>query len=180
MRSGAAASAGAGIGAAAGSVLVIAAWVVIGPSRAVFPVVVTCSWFGVAALIGSGLAELLPQRWFLVSRTEVRWHRRLRVDRFDRALEVLGWNRVVRRMRGGPEQLARGGLQDLQWHVRSAAAGHAVGALVHLSFGLACLLVGAWGSATVLIAAGALLHVWPALLQRSTLARIRRIPPGCW
>lgn len=177
---GAAPVAGAGLGAAAGVGLVVAAWSAVGPHHAVFPVLVTALWFGAAAFVGPGLAAVLPRGWFRVPDAEVRWHRRLGVARFDRLLEVTGWNRVVRAMRSQPVPLQRSALAGLRRHVEAAMAGHGAAAAVHAVVGVLCLSAGARGSAGVVLAAGGVLHVGPVLLQRSTLARIQRVPrpPG--
>ncbi|MCC2334922.1 hypothetical protein [Cellulomonas wangsupingiae] len=175
---GAAVVLGAAVSASAAVGLVIAAWSVVGPDHLLFPALVSCLWFGAAAFVGPGLATVLPQRWSIVSCAEVRWHRRLGVGRFDRVLEVVGWNRVVRAMRGGPDRPGRSGLPALQRHVQAAMAGHGAGAAVHVVVALACLLVGATVSSGLTAAAGAVLHGWPVLLQRSTLARIQRISPA--
>ncbi|MBO3101094.1 hypothetical protein [Cellulomonas fengjieae] len=165
----------AAVTASAGVALVVTAWFVVGSSHAVFPALVTCLWVGAAAFVGPGVGDSIPVHWTRVSSRELNWHRRLGVARFDRLLEWIGWNRVVRAMRGTAAPLDRSAVGDLQRHVRAAMAGHAMAAVVHLAVTVACLLAGSMVSAAVTAAAGAVLHGWPMLLQRSTLARIQRV-----
>lgn len=165
----------AAVGMTVGAVIVVAAWWTVGPDHSLFPLLVTLTWFGVAAVVGSPLAAVLPQSWLRVPPREVRWHARLGVGLYDRALEVIGWNRVVRGMRRDAGPLTRSSLPGHARHVASSMAGHGVGTLAHLLVALACLLWGALGNAAAIVMTGAVVQCWPMLLQRSTAARMQRL-----
>ena len=152
-------------------------WRVMGPDNIVFAAQAAV-WSFTLSLLFLPVALALPGRWYGVRRGE-RWlHRALGVATFGRLLERSGWNRrVVAPMRG---QIVSGGrLQDLLKATRVSMGIHALSFLVHLPVAALALGTGhPWG-AVWLMAPAVLLHLYPVLLQRMMVLRLRPLLERC-
>jgi len=107
-----------------------------------------------------------------VPRGERVLHRIVGVGRFNRLLEVSGWNHLIRRMRRFSGNKA--GLLSLEQHARSGAIAHGICLAVHVLlaafalFGRHPLSAALW-----MLLPGVVVHLYPFLLQRSTLLRLQ-------
>lgn len=153
--------------------LLVAGWYAVGADHPVYAAVVAGTTLPLGASTGDAVARRLPESWMQVSSTERAWHRRLGVGPFARLLELVGWNRVVAGMREFDG--TRAALPRLHRAVRGSLAGHGIGLLVHVVLSVVALPAGhPWGSLWILLA-GLPLHLWPMLLQRSTLWRLQKL-----
>lgn len=154
-------------------VLLVAGWYAIGADRPMYAAVVAGTTLPLGAFTGDAVARRLPESWVQVSSTELTWHRRLGVGPFARLLGLIGWNRVVAGMRDFDG--TRAGLPRLDRAVRGSLAGHGTGLHVHVVLSVIALPAGhPWGSLWIVLA-GLPLHLWPMLLQRSTLWRLQKL-----
>lgn len=147
-------------------------WKVIGSDNPIYAVMIACGTFGLGPWIGKPLEHRAPGGWFRAHPAERRPLRLLGVPAFGRLLEASGWNRMV----AGPMRDfdgSRGGLPNLERHLRGTMSAHGVGFLAHLLLSLAAAAAGHLLSALWLLLPGVVLHLYPTLLQRWISLRIR-------
>lgn len=155
-----------------GTVLLVTAWEAIGPDRPVFAVVVGMLSFGLVPFVGDAVAPHLP-RWLVDAQPrERRLHRILLVPQVISLLDAVGWNTFIGRRPGSGS--TREGLRAIERSTRGNIAAHGVGAGVHLVVGIACAVGGSADVALLVLALGAVMHVWPVLIQRAV--RLRLMP----
>ena len=165
---------GAGVSAAAAvctAAAVAAAWMMVGPTGFAF------AWIAHFVLM-AGVSVALDARsgplehpWFRVRSWEAPLYGRIGACLYGRALDAIGWNRVVERGRGFDG--TRAGLAGLDRHTRSSEAGHLLCLVVASALAVAAVLAGSWAGALWLLGLGAVLHVYPVMLQRLLRVRIQ-------
>jgi hypothetical protein len=99
-------------------------------------------------------------------------HRMLGVELFGWLLESAGYNaRVADPLRnfGG----TKAGLLSLEQSARGGASAHGVCFAIHVLFAAAALFGGHWWGALWILLPGVVLHLYPVLLQRSILLRLK-------
>jgi len=156
-------------------------WFVLGPASKVAGV--TTPWYAVSVAFGtcalvpavpaSAIVRHIPLRWFRVSAGERLVHRMLGVSLFSWLLDVTGWNRrVLEPLRGFTGK--RGSLLSLQHSVQASAVSHGIGfAIQILLAALALFCRHPWSGALWMLLPGVVLHLYPVLLQRSTMLRLQ-------
>jgi hypothetical protein len=158
--------------------LLIDRWVAedMGPDHPAYALLVTIWAFfltpGVAIPSVVLVTILLPRHWFRVPAGERVLHRMLGVDNFEWLLERSGWNRHVvapmRRFDG-----TRAGLRSLERSALGGIIAHGACFAIHLLIGAAALFTGhPWGALWIVLP-GVVLHLYPALLQRSIMLRLQ-------
>ena len=160
------------IGALGMAGLLVVCWFARGPDHPVYGLL-TASWTLVLGpVLAAPVMLRLPDRWFHVRAGEHRLHRALGVGAFAWLLDRSGWNRhVALPMRGFTG--ARAALRALDLSVRGALSAHGAGFALHLALAALALVTGhPWGAAWILLA-GAIVHLYPALLQRAILLRLQ-------
>lgn len=78
--------------------LAVAAWFAIGPDHVVYAVVVQGGFLFMALLIGPSLVDITSSR-YRVGSFEPRFYTLLGAEAFRRALDLVGWNRVIKNLR---------------------------------------------------------------------------------
>ncbi|GAB3689454.1 glycosyl-4,4'-diaponeurosporenoate acyltransferase CrtO family protein [Nocardiopsis oceani] len=159
--------------AAAGSTAaaVAAAWIMIGPTGFVFAWIAHFVLMAGVSVALDARSRPLEHPWFRVRRWEVPLYGRLGARLYGRALDAVGWNRVVERGRGFDG--TRAGLTGLDQHTRSSEAGHLLCLVVASVLAAAAVSMGSWAGALWLVGLGVLLHVYPVMLQRLLRVRIQ-------
>ena len=152
-------------------------WRVMGPDNIVFAAQAMV-WSFSLSLLFLPVALALPPRWYGVRAGEQWLHRALGVASFGRLLERSGWNRrVVAPLRGQIVSTER--LSDLLKATRVSMGIHALSFFVHLPVAALALGTGhAWGALWVMVPA-VLIHLYPVLLQRMMVLRLRPLLERC-
>jgi hypothetical protein len=153
--------------------LAVAGWFAIGPDHVVYAVVVQGGFLFMALLIGPSLVDVACSR-YRVRSFEPRIYRLLGVEAFRRALDLVGWNRVIKNMRQathkelGTSRFLRGTEQSETGHLVGLAA---TGLLVLLT----AVTSHAVGALQILLG-GAILHTYPIMVQRLVRFRLTHRP----
>lgn len=138
---------------------------------AIFVLIVIFMAFGCAPFVGNSLEHYVPcslwDRLSLSRETSRRWG----VSLFNSFLSWVGWNKLIFAMREG-STAGEGGRFDPQ-HMRSAAAGHGWGFMLHVATAIWAGATGGWVACIVLLLTGVVLHLYPVLLQIHVLTRLR-------
>ena len=151
-------------------------WFVAGPGN------LSCAWavaWGTCALVpvlpATAFARRVPHQWFCVPARERLLHRMLGVGVFGWLLHVSGWNRkVLEPLRGFSG--TRAGLPLLEQSARAAVVSHGICFAIHaILAALALLSRHPWSGALWMLLPGVVLHLYPVLLQRSTMLRLQPI-----
>jgi hypothetical protein len=152
--------------------LVIYGWFDLGPDHPTFGLLVVSWTLVLGPVVAAPVMVRVPARWFRVPAGEQIVHRILGVRAFGWLLDRSGWNRrVALPMRGFNGTKA--GLRSLELSVRASASAHGVCFLVHILVAAFVLLTGhQWGAVWVLVP-GMVVHLYPVLLQRSIMLRLR-------
>jgi hypothetical protein len=97
----------------------------------------------------------------------------LGVGVFGWLLDVSGWNRrVLEPLRGFSGK--RAGLPSLEQSVRAAAVSHAICFSIHVLLAVLALFSRhPWSAALWMLLPGAVVHLYPVLLQRSIALRLQ-------
>jgi DMSO reductase anchor subunit len=159
----------AAIGLTVGFGLAVACWLAIGPDHPVFAITVQGGFLFMALLLGPALVDVGRSR-YRVRAYEPRLYTLLGAELVRRALDVMGWNRMIGRMRhseSGDSMLARflrGTEQSETAHLLGAAATALVAVVAtttgHIQGALQILLV------------GFVLHGYPVMIQRIVRFRL--------
>jgi hypothetical protein len=156
-------------------------WFVLGPASKV--AVATTPWYAVSVALGTcaivpavpapAVMRRMPRRWFRVPTGERVLHRIVGVGVFGWLLHVSGWNRhVLEPLRGFSGK--RAGLPSLEQSVRAAAVSHGICFATHLLLAaLALFSRHPWSAALWMLLPGAVVHLYPVLLQRSIMLRLQ-------
>ena len=151
-------------------------WFVLGPSHPWRGVVVVWGTMSVVpAVPATAVVRRLPRQWFRVPQGERFLHRLLGVGVFGWLLDVSGWNRrILEPLRGFSGK--RAGLLSLEHGVRSSVIAHGVCFAIHvLLAALALFGRHPWTAALWVLLPGVVAHLYPVLLQRSTMLRLQAI-----
>jgi hypothetical protein len=156
-------------------------WFVLGPASKVAGA--TTPWYAVSVALGTcalvpavpapAVIRCMPRRWFRVPTGERVLHRIVGVSVFDWLLHVSGWNRhVLEPLRGFSGK--RAGLRSLEQSVRAAAVSHGICFATHLLLAAFALFSRhPWSAALWMLLPGAVVHLYPVLLQRSIMLRLQ-------
>jgi hypothetical protein len=156
-------------------------WFVLGPASKVAGA--TTPWYAVSVALGtcalvpavpaSAVIRCMPRQWFRVPTGERLLHRIVRVGVFGWLLHVSGWNRhVLEPLRGFSGK--RAGLRSLEQSVRAAAVSHGICFATHLLLAAFALFSRhPWSAALWMLLPGAVVHLYPVLLQRSIMLRLQ-------
>jgi len=158
-------------------------WFVLGPASKV--AAATIPWYAmsvalatcalVPALPAAAIVRLVPRQWFRAHAGERILYRILGVGLFGWLLDVSGWNRrVLEPLRGFSGK--RTGLLHLEQSTRAAAVSHGICFAIHvLLAALALFSRHPWSGALWMLLPGVVVHLYPVLLQRSTMLRLQRL-----
>lgn len=152
--------------------LVIFCWVARGPDHPVYGLVVVGWTLVLGPVVAAPVMLRLPARWFYVPAGEHTLHHMLGIGVFGWLLNRSGWNRhVALPMRGFNG--ARVALRSLELSVRGAASAHGACFAVHILLAALALFSGhSWGALWILLP-GVVVHLYPVLLQRSIMLRLK-------
>lgn len=156
-------------------------WFVLGPASKVAGA--TTPWYAVSVTWGTSALVVavpapavmrhVPQRWFRVPERERLLHRMLGVGVFGWLLDASGWNRrVLGPLRGFSGK--RAGLTSLEQSVQAAAVSHGICFAIHVLLAVLALFSRhPWSAALWMLLPGAVVHLYPVLLQRSIMLRLQ-------
>lgn len=156
-------------------------WFVLGPASKV--AAATTPWYAVSVAWGTcalgvvvptpAVMRRVPRQWFRVPARERLLHRMLGVGVFGWLLDVSGWNRhVLEPLRGFSGK--RAGLLSLEQSLRGAAVSHGICFAIHVLLALLALFSRhPWSAALWMLLPGAVVHLYPVLLQRSIMLRLQ-------
>ena len=114
----------------------------------------------------------LPRQWFRVPDGERVLHRVLGVGIFWRLLDVIGWNRLITRMRAFSGTKA--GLVSLEQSARAGAIAHGICFAIHAVLAVCALSTKhPWSGALWMLLPAVIPHVYPVLMQRAILLRLQ-------
>jgi len=136
----------------------------------------------VRAVPAPAIVRRLPRQWFRVPQSERFLHRLLGVRVFGWLLDVSGWNRrVLEPLRGFSGR--RAGLLSLEQGVRASVVAHGICFAIHILLAVVALFSRyPWSGALWVLLPGVVVHLYPVLLQRSTMLRLqpllRKISPA--
>lgn len=153
--------------------LAVAGWFAIGPDHVVYAVVVQGGFLFMALLIGPLLVDVARSR-YRVRSFEPRIDTLLGAEAVRRALDLVGWNRVIKNMRQakneepGTSRFLRGTEQSETGHLLGLTA---TGLLVLL----AVVTSHPVGALQILLV-GVILHIYPIMIQRLVRFRLTRRP----
>jgi len=147
-------------------------WFVAGPGNPAYALMVAWGTCSLEPTVGFSIMRRLSRHRFRVPRGERVLHRIVGVGLFNRLLEVSGWNHLIRRMRRFLGNKA--GLLSLEQHARSGAIAHGICFAIYLLLaGFALFGRHALSAALWMLLPGVVVHLYPLLLQRSTLLRLQ-------
>lgn len=148
-------------------------WFVLGPSSPWYAVGVVSGTFSLGPAVAAPLMRLVPRQWFRVPEGERVLHRILGIGMFGWLLDGSGWNRrVAKPMRGFSGN--RAGLRALEQGVCANVSAHGACFAIHvLLAALALFSRHPWSGALWMLLPGVVFHLYPVLLQRSILLRLR-------
>ena len=156
-------------------------WFALGPASEVAGA--TIPWYAVSVALATcalvpavpapAIVQRMPRQWFGVSAGERHLHRVLGVGVFGWLLNVSGWNRrVLEPLRGFSGK--RSGIASLQQSAQAAAVSHGICFGIHvLLAALALFSRHPWSGALWMLLPGVVVHLYPVLLQRSTMLRLQ-------
>lgn len=155
------------------SVMTTSLWSSIGPEHGAFPFCVALMSLAFPVFIGAELAKRIPADAFRISAQISSLFHALGVKVFDRILTVIRWNALVLNMRKPVTKPSD--LPSLAFNLRSAAAGHGCGLLVHVVIAVIALSAGYMEASLWILLPSVPLHAYPVMLQLVNLRRIDEI-----
>jgi len=149
-------------------------WFVLGPSNPLYALTLAWGTSSLQPILAGPLTRPLPRQWFRVPDGERVLHRVLGVGLFWRLLDVIGWNRLVTRMRAFSGTKA--GLVSLEQSARAGAIAHCICFAIHVVLAFFALSTKhPWSGALWMLLPAVIPHVYPVLLQRSILLRLQTL-----
>jgi hypothetical protein len=146
-------------------------WFVLGPSNPWYAVMVAWGTCSLDPAVAAPLMRRVPRQWFRVPTGERVLHRIVGVGIFDWLLDVSGWNRLIRRMRGFS---GKAGLLSLEQQARAGAIAHGICFAIHVLLAVLALFSRhPWSGALWMLLPGVVVHLYPVLLQRSIILRVQ-------
>lgn len=147
-------------------------WGALGPSNPLYAFMLVVGTSSLQPTLAGPLMRRLPRQWFRVPDRERVLHRVLGVGYFWRLLDVIGWNRLITRMRAFSG--TRAGLVSLEQSARAGATAHAICLAIHVVFAVLALSTEhPWSGALWMLLPAVIPHVYPVLMQRSILLRLQ-------
>jgi hypothetical protein len=159
----------AGTGLTIGSGLAVACWFAIGPDHPVFAITIQGGFLFMALLAGPALVDVGRSR-YRVRAYEPRLYAFFGAELVRRVLNVVGWNRMVGRMRqseSGDSMLAR----FLRGAEQSETA-HLLGAAATMLVTVVAAATGHIQGAVQVLLVGFVLQGYPVMIQRMVRFRI--------
>jgi hypothetical protein len=154
------------------AVFLTVAWSDAAPSNPGYALVLALATASLEPAIPFAIVQLVPRRWLHVPRGEGVLHRIVGIGIFGRLLDLIGWNNLIRPMRGFTG--TRAGLLALQEHARFGAVAHAICFAIHAALAVLALFAHhPWRGALWMLWPALILHFYPTLLQRSIMLRIQ-------
>jgi hypothetical protein len=153
-------------------------WFVLGPGNPFYAVSVALTTFAMGPALPPVLMQWMPAAFFRCLPWERRLHRLLGVGLFARLLTASGWNRTVAEpMRGFTGR--RADLRSLTVGVKANLTAHATCFAMHGLLAVLALSSNRPVTGALWMLLPALpIHLYPALVQRSLLARIEPLVAG--
>lgn len=143
-----------------------------GPSNPVYALMVAWGTASLGPAIPVAIMRHVPRRWLHVPKGERVLHRIVGVGIFGRLLDLIGWNSLIRPMRGFTG--TRAGLLILREHARFGTISHTICFAIHAALAVTALFTShPWRGALWMLWPAMILHLYPTLLQRSILLRIQ-------
>ena len=147
-------------------------WFVAGPGNPWYALMVAWGTCSLEPAVPASLMRRVPRQWLRVPAGERVLHRIAGIGLFGWLLDVSGWNRLIKPLRGFPGTKA--GLQSLEEHARFGAIAHGICFAIHLLLAVLALFSRrAWIAALWMLLPGVVVHLYPVLLQRSMLLRLQ-------
>lgn len=159
----------AAIGLTIGFGLALAGWFAVGPDHPVFAITVQGGFLLMALFAGPAVVDVGRSR-YQVRACEPRLYAVLGAELVRRGLDVVGWNRMVGRMRhseSGDSMLAR----FLRGTEQSETA-HLLGAATTILVTVVATTTGHIQGALQILLVGFVLHGYPVMIQRMVRFRI--------
>lgn len=150
-----------------------AGWFAIGPDHVVYAVIVQGGFLFMALLIGPSLVDT-ARSCYQVRSFEPRIYALLGAEVVRRALDVVGWNRVIKNMRqANNEELGTSGFPR---GTEQSETGHLLGLAATGLLVLIAAVTSHPAGALQILLIGALLHVYPIMIQRLVRFRLTHRP----
>lgn len=147
-------------------------WFVLGPSNPFYALMVAWGTSSLQPILAGPLMRPLPRAWFRVPDGERVLHRVLGVGLFWRLLDVIGWNRLITRMRAFSG--TRAGLVSLEQSARAGAIAHAICFAIHVVLAVCALSTKRPLSGALWMLLPAVIpHLYPVFMQRSIMLRLQ-------
>lgn len=143
--------------------LAVTSWFAIGPDHPVFAITVQGGFFLMALLTGPALVDVHRPR-YRVKAFEPRLYAVLGAELVRRVLDVVGWNRVIGRMRqseSGTSMLAR-----FLRGTEQSETGHLIGVAATLMVAVLAAATTHFQGAWQVLLVGLVLHGYPVMIQR--------------
>lgn len=152
---------------------ITAFWFVLGPANPWYALMVAWGTCSLVAAVPVPMMRRAPGQWLRVPAGERVLHRIVGVGAFAWLLDVSGWNRnVPERLRGFSGNKA--GLASLEQQARAGAIAHGACFAIHVLLAVLALFTRrARSGALWMLLPGVVLHLYPVLLQRSLMLRLR-------
>jgi len=149
-------------------------WFILGPSNPWYALSVVAGTFSLGPAIPvASIMRHVPGQWFCVRANERVLHHILGVGILDWLLDVSGWNRrVAEPMRGFSGK--KSDLLSLEQSLRNNASAHGACFAIHVMLAVLALFSRhPWTGALWMLLPGAVVHLYPVLLQRSIMLRLQ-------
>ncbi len=151
--------------------LAVAGWFAIGPDHVVYAVVVQGGFLFMALLIGPSLVDVARSR-YRVGSFEPRIYTLLGAEALRRALDLVGWNRVIKNMRQA--ECKEPGTSCFLRGTEQSETGHLLGFTATGLLVLLAVVTSHPVGALQILLVGAILHVYPIMIQRLIRFRLTR------
>jgi hypothetical protein len=138
------------------------------------------TWGLTPALCAPAVVRRVPRHWFRVPAGERVLHRIVGVGLFGWLLDLSGWNRLIKPLRGFSG--SRASLLSLEQSARSVAAAHGLCFAIHVVLAIGALFSRhPLSGALWMLAPGVVVHFYPVLVQRALMLRLQPLldrPPA--
>jgi len=154
------------------AIQVVWVWLVLGPDSPLCGFTVVLGTFALGPAIATPIMHRVPVQWFHVPKGERIIHSILGVKIFAWLLDASGWNRLVskplRRFTG-----KKTGLAALEQSLQGNVSAHGTCFVIHLLLTMLSLFSDKpLNAALWILCPGIIVHLYPALLQRSIMLRL--------
>ena len=150
-------------------------WFVLGPSNPWFALGVVGGTFALGPAVAAPVTRRVPRQWLRVPAGERVLHSIVGIGTFGWLLDVSGWNRHLAGPMGGFSG-KKSGLTSLEHSVRAGAIAHGTCFGIHVLLAVLALFTRRpWSGALWMLFPGVVVHLYPALLQRSIILRLQPV-----